>query len=59
MNDGAYRWLVSFGDERMFLPELDRSRALNYLQYLSIERAMGWKLVIEQDGVVLTRINPH
>lgn len=50
---------MSLGDQKMFLPELTKMQALSYLQYLSLEQFMGWKLVVKHARVILTRINHH
>jgi len=57
--DGNYKWLCRIGDRKFFLPNMERTYPLAYLQHMSVCRIMDWDLVKSYSGVSLGKIGVH
>jgi len=53
--DGNYKWLRRIGDRKFFLPNMERTYPLAYLQHMSVCQIMDWDLVKPYSGVSLAR----
>ena len=57
--DGNYKWLRRIGNRKFFLPNMERTYPLPYLQHMSMRRIMDWDLVKPYSGVSLGKIGVH
>ena len=44
LNNGNYKWLRQIGDQRFFLPNMERMFPLSYLQSMFVRWLMDWEL---------------
>jgi len=57
--DRNYKWLRQIGDRKFFLPNMERTYPLAYLQHVPVRRIMGWDLVKSYSRVPLGKIGAH
>jgi len=43
LNDRNYKWLRQIGDRKFFLPNMERTYPLAYLQHMFVCRMMDWE----------------
>lgn len=58
MSGRIYGWLITLLYENLFLLKLPRSHTLGFLQHLSADQGIGWKLV-NLRGAILEKIGHH
>jgi len=57
--EGNYKWLHRIGDRKFFLPNMERTYPLAYLQHMSVRQMMDWDLVKQYSRVSLGKIGAH